>query len=244
MAFSLTDISLGELRDLGPSDKGSDMFGLYVVEPPIQDNGILVSIESRGFFIMSMEQRQYQLRILVYRAICYNGAYEEVYRETFVYTNDDNKTYGYIRSDVRICVQRGDLIAVHTRRRCNNQFCPFQPAIMSNVTTPVMYSEQADINIVQPLANIFLNVRANITGKCHNLVNNRIFLHMSTFILFSTSADWSTTLSSVIINSFIVNCCSRGTYGYFLSFKAEYVFVIACASSINLLLPSHCFYHH
>ena len=67
MYVSLTEISLGEIRDLGPYDVGSDMFGLFVLEPSVQESGTLVSIESRGLFTKQMGQQHCRLRILVYR---------------------------------------------------------------------------------------------------------------------------------------------------------------------------------
>ena len=154
---------------MGAYDKASDTFGLYVIEPSVKEDGTLVSIESRGFFITSNGQQEHRLRILVYRETCYNDMYEEFYRNDVIYTNDDNNTYGYIGSDVNVRVQKGDLIAVQTQRMCNDRFCPFQPAIMSNVTTQVMHNQRGDINMLQPLESVSLNVQANITGKCCNL---------------------------------------------------------------------------
>ena len=62
---------------------------------------------------------------------------------------------------------------------------------MSNVTTQVMYDQQGNRNMVQPLANVSLNVQANITGKCVNIACDTMSL---TFTFLPVPYQWYSQL--------------------------------------------------
>ena len=164
------------LKNLQPSNEN----GLFMISEPISCNGTIVSVTANGFCVLtrrtdqtvSLRLRIYQLQdnefILRGDPIARIDAYCNSSTATTTSSGIEYSIGSVSAKCINIPVTAGDFLAVRFNRNCIRDICLFQPAIVSNNDTQIMYGRvmgpQINETEFQINSNFSLFLSAKITG--------------------------------------------------------------------------------
>lgn len=163
MQITFTGCSLGDLREIKPSDKPAQGRGLYVMWHPIQSCGRMVSFKANGFCFPAGKCEAFRLQVCMFRRE-YNCTYTNSSNFMLsVETTHNNRNNSYkcsINKGMDHWVNAGDVVGVQVLNHCR-----FQPAIWSR-DGAVLYSQTNDFDALVTRQNVLLNIQVSI-GNCH-----------------------------------------------------------------------------